>query len=206
MRELGKEIEVREEHLWKAPDSIVVTLFGMEMSVKAVSENRFEEMAEKALPSKLTEDKEEQLEKAYSPKEVTPSGITMEVREEHLKKHILPSEVTPGMETDFKERHSLKEESESAETQLGRLRLSIEEPEKALSPMRVTLPSEGITLVEHPARRIFLEISVRQLPLDLKTEFPESTLMERKAGQSSKTEDPTLVTLEGMAIDSRLTQ
>ena len=46
---------------------------------------------------------------------------------------------------------------------------------KASPAMAVTLPSVGITLSLHPASRVLVAVSIRQLPLLWYTLFPAST-------------------------------
>ena len=128
----------------------------------------------------VTEVKEAQPLKAPYPIEVTLFGIAIEVKEEQLKKAEFPIEVTPfPIVTVVKDVH----------------------PEKAPSPIEVTL--SGIIVEAQPTINLLVKVSfiALQLFLESYTVFPSSTIIEVKEVQPEKAPSSIEVTLFGITIE-----
>ena len=72
--------------------------------------------------------------------------------------------------------------------------------------MLVTLPSVGITLFLHPAIKVLLFVSIKQLPALWYTLLFLSTVMLSRLEQPENAEEPMLVTLFGIVMLVRLEQ
>ena len=79
-------------------------------------------------------------------------------------------------------------------------------PENAQSPIAVTLPSVGITLVLHPESRVFVAVSMMQLPSLWKTGLFSLTVIFSSPIFRENVRVPILVTVLGMYISLRLSQ
>ena len=80
------------------------------------------------------------------------------------------------------------------------------QPQKALSPIQVTLL--GITVLLQPYTSVFVPVSIMALQLSRLSYvvFPSSTMISSNAEQSAKILFPKDVTLFGILIDVRLLQ